>query len=501
LRLPWPLPGQRGTTPIQPLAPTLLDPQAALDYSQLEFQPGTPPLQAQDQHQKQRIEPFRASGDPVAFPRPRQGSSQGSRAGQARTILGPDLPSGGRQAGSRRSPKPLNGRRGRFQSNAAGAGVPLTSKSGPRPQRMPVPPSAKELGDRGKPRRPQSPRLKAMVYTLRLLILSVGVGVLAGTLLSVWDPASRLTASNSQQTVQASPSPSVGSLAQMTTAGSEIQPLKAAIQDLAAKTPQLSPGVFLLDLNTNAYVDLNGGTSFAAASTIKLPVLIAFFQDVDQGKVRLDEMLTLSPSVIAKEAGDLQYQPVGTQINALETAVRMITISDNTATNMLIERLGGKEALTTRFQSWGLTATVLRNLLADVAGTNTTTAQEMVWLLSRINRGDFVSMTSRDRIIDILRQTQSTGLLPSGLGTDAKIAHKTGTLGVLLADVGMVDLPNGKRYAIAVLVKRPFQDEAAAQLIQQISKTAYEYFSKPQPAPSPLGFVPAAPTAAPVGAR
>lgn len=329
-----------------------------------------------------------------------------------------------------------------------------------------------------------------MVYALRLLILSVGVGVLAGTLLSVWDPASRPVANNSQQMVVATPSPAANALDQLTVRGSEIQPLKTTIQALAFKTPQLAPGVFVLDLNTNAYLDLGGSTLFSAASTVKLPVLIAFFQDVDAGKLKLEEMLTLSQTAIAKEAGDLQYQPIGTQISALETAARMITVSDNTATNMLIERLGGKESLTARFKSWGLSATVLNNLLADIEGTNTTTAKEMVWLLDQINQGKLVSMVSRDRILDIMRQTQSTGLLPGGLGPEAKIAHKTGTLSALLADVGVVDLPNGKRYAIAVLVKRPPQDEAASELIRQISKVTYDYFTQPQTASVPAALSP-----------
>ncbi len=478
----------------------------------------------------QRIEPFPASGKPVALPRRRdlgQGlGPSGDRAnypsdysseyasghpsGHAseyaqdyttdyfsepeRTVLDTEFsPQFGRSGyvagksgskpGSKSPGQPQQRRRSLRTSTPnhrrkplpedAIAVVTFKSKSGPRPQRG----SSQKKG--GRSRRPQSRQMKAMVYTVRMLILSVGVGVLAGTLLSVWDPASRLTASNSQQTVKTSPSAAPSVPLAIAALGQEIQPLKAAIQALAFKTPQLAPGVFVMDLDTNAYLDLGGSTLFSAASTIKLPILIAFFQDVDQGKIRLDEMLALQQSQIATGSGEMQSLPPGTRMTAWDIALKMITISDNTATNMLIDRLGGKDVLDARFKSWGLTLTALNNRLPDIEGTNTTSAKELAGLLARINQGDLVSMNSRDRVLNILQQTVSTELLPSGLGADAKIAHKTGTIGVMLGDAGMVDLPNGKRYAIAVLVKRPFQDEAAAELIRQISKTTYDYFTKP----------------------
>jgi beta-lactamase class A len=73
-------------------------------------------------------------------------------------------------------------------------------------------------------------------------------------------------------------------------------------------------------------------------------ILIALFEAVDTGKVRLDELLTVGRSTITEGSGDLQYS-AGKQITALETANKMITISDNTATNMIIKRLGGIQYL------------------------------------------------------------------------------------------------------------------------------------------------------------
>jgi len=77
------------------------------------------------------------------------------------------------------------------------------------------------------------------------------------------------------------------------------------------------------------------------------------FQDVDAGKIRLDEMLTIKQELIGGGSGSITIQTSWNEVHRAETATKMITISDNTATNMLIARLGGAAALNQRFQSWG----------------------------------------------------------------------------------------------------------------------------------------------------
>lgn len=335
------------------------------------------------------------------------------------------------------------------------------------------------------PSRRRSPGMSAILYAMRMAILSVGIGVLVGTLLSVRDPASLSLAGSSQQPVkQANASginPTPTPLPALT---QEISPLKSAVQTIvtqnAAQTPPLGPGVFLLDLENSAYVDINGSSPQAAASTIKIPVLVAFFQDVDAGKIRLDEMLTLKKELIGSGSGELQYQSPGTQFTALEVVTKMITISDNTATNLLIARMGGIGAMNQRVASWGLTATKINNLLPDLEGTNTTSAKDLGLLVARLSQGELVSMKSRDRLFDIMRHTVTDTLLPRGLGEGATIAHKTGDIGTSIGDIGLIDLPNGKRYAAAVLVKRSFNDPRAGELIRQISRAAYQHFSGAQ---------------------
>lgn len=352
-----------------------------------------------------------------------------------------------------------------------------------RVQRQPSPKMVKRVSRKTR----LKPMARAILYTIRLLIVGVGIGAIVGTVLSVLDPATRMTPTTS------TPANNTRSTQSQTTANNlaaglyltqEITPLKTAVQDLAAANPNLTPGVFLVDLDTGSYVDINGDSSLPAASTIKVPILIAFFQDVDAGKIRLDEILTMQQEMIAGGSGNMRFKPAGTQYAALEVAKNMMTISDNTATNMLIARLGGIEAINQRFRSWGLTSTAIRNPLPDLSGTNTTSPKELVNLLAMVSQGKLVSMRSRDQILDIMRQTERDHLLPSGLGTGARAYHKTGDIGTLLADAGVIDTPTGKRYVAAVMIQRPNNDPRAEKLISSISRAAYQQFTQTPATPS-----------------
>lgn len=357
------------------------------------------------------------------------------------------------------------------------------------PSQHSKPPAA----SRQKSRQRKGP-LSPLVYGTRLLILGIGLGVVVGTLLSIWDPANHQpsgvpqTAKSAQIDTaivsQAPANPSSGSLTALKLA-QEIPRLKTEISSIVSQNTQLSAGIFVLDLDSGAYVNLNGTSTQASASTIKIPILVAFLQDVEAGKIELDEKLTLKSEYIASGSGNMQRKKPGTKYTALETATKMITSSDNTATHMLIDRLGGIEPLNQRFREWGLTVTAIRNDLPDTGGTNTTSPKELATLMARVMQGDLLSASSRDRMVDIMRQTENRNLLPKGVGKGAKIAHKTGHIGSMLADAGIVELPNGKRYIVAAMVKRPRNHAKAQELIQKVSRAAYQYFSKSSENPHP----------------
>lgn len=261
--------------------------------------------------------------------------------------------------------------------------------------------------------------------------------------------------------------------------GQEMTMLKSQIASLVTKYAYLSPGMFFMEVETGNYLDINGEKSFPAASTIKLPVLMALFQAVDTGKVRLDDTLTVRRDLIASGSGDLQHRPQA-KLSVLKTATMMIAISDNTGTNMIIDKLGGRKALNSKFKSWGLRKTAINRLLGDFKGANTTSPADLVRLSALLAKHQLISEASRGKVLDILNQTENRRLLPAGLGKGAAIAHKTGTLGRLIGDAGIVEMPNGKLYLAGIFVRRSYNDLRARDFVQAVSKLTYNYINNRQ---------------------
>jgi beta-lactamase class A len=325
-------------------------------------------------------------------------------------------------------------------------------------------------------RRPTSP----LVQATRYLILGVGIAVIAGTVLSAFNSLTRPTpeANSQEQLKEASLAVKTPIIPQGLKLNQEITELKTAIQSLASKNATLTPGVFLFDVDTGNYVDFNGDTVLGAASTIKTPILAAFFQAIDEGKVRLDDKVTLKKEHLGGGSGELQDQKPGKQFSALDVANKMIVISDNTATNMLIELLGGMEVLNDKFKQWGLAHTQLQNVLPDLEGTNKTTAKDLVNIMAQMNQSQLISLKSRDRALNIMTQTRNDTLLPQGLEKGATIAHKTGTIDTIAADVGIIDMPNGRRYLLGVIVQHPKTKRKAEKFIQDVSSLVYKHFNE-----------------------
>ncbi len=336
-----------------------------------------------------------------------------------------------------------------------------------------IPNIKKDSGRKERPRRSPEPKpTPRILYLVRLVIFGIGIGAITGTILSVADPA------NQQANIsQVNPTSAMTTTTPARPSPTEMADLKAKIAEVLKPATKFQAGVFVVDLDNNTFVDINADTPYPAASTIKFPVLVAFLQDVDSGKVSLDESLILERKHLAQGSGDLQEQPANSRHQAWVVAEKMMIISDNTATNMLLDRLGGLEALNQRFQSWGLINTKFQAPLPDLGGTNLSTPKELTQLMVMIEQGSLLSRRSRDRLLDIMQRTENRSLLPQGIDKNAKIAHKTGNIATLVADVGLVDLPSGKRYAIAIMVKRPRNDQQALELVRQISRMVYTHLS------------------------
>ena len=306
-------------------------------------------------------------------------------------------------------------------------------------------------------------------------------------------------------------------------------PGDASVESLAREIERLSHGsggvvgVSALHLETGRRLSLRGGERFPMASSYKVPIAVELLRRVDAGEISLDTMVTLKPGDLhpgSGTLGDLFNKP-GVSLSVRNLLELMLLISDNSATDLVLERAGGGGAVTARMKALGLEGIdVTRptvNLIADWAGLktlppvsewsqalwgplfeavpeaeakvaaaafdkdsrDTATPEAMVELLAKIHHKSLHKPETAELLLDIMRRCQTgehrlKGLLPDG----AIVAHKTGTIGGTTNDVGILTLPQGAGHvAIAVFVKESTQPVADRErVIAQIARAVHDFF-------------------------
>ena len=251
--------------------------------------------------------------------------------------------------------------------------------------------------------------------------------------------------------------------------------LKQKLQALGNNYKSLSPSIFVWDFNSGRYMDLNAETPYPAASIIKLPVLVSLFKNTEIEATNLYDDMTLTEYYRSSGSGQMQYQPAGTKYTVDNLAKVMMQNSDNTATNMLIAKLGSMNSVNADIRKWGLQNTYIKTWLPDLSGTNTTSARDIAKILCNLDNPAFLNVNSRSYIYDYMSHIKNNGLIPKGLPEGTPFVHKTGDIGSMLGDAGIVHMSNGNRYAVVIMVKRPHNSPQAVTYIQQASKIIYDY--------------------------
>ena len=249
---------------------------------------------------------------------------------------------------------------------------------------------------------------------------------------------------------------------------SRAQSLDAKIQAAIAGFPG-SVGIFAKNLDSGATYALHADDRVRTASTIKLAVLAATFAAVAEGKVKWTDLSTLRDSdkvsgsgVIGNEFADGDKLPLSDLIHL------MIVLSDNTATNLVLDRITA-DYVNEQMDKLGLKQTrSMRKVRGDGVdlkapsgyskagrdpenvkfGLGSTTPREMVTLLEKIEHGDVVSADASHEMIKILKRQQDHNGIARRTG-ETPVANKAGALDHLRADVGIVYSKNG-RIAMAI---------------------------------------------------
>jgi beta-lactamase class A len=226
--------------------------------------------------------------------------------------------------------------------------------------------------------------------------------------------------------------------------------------------------VYAKNLGTGRSYALNADERVQTASTIKLPIMAGVFAAVEAGKAKWTEELTLTQDERVSGSGILGDLSNGVKLPIRDLVHLMIVVSDNTATNMILERFTA-DAVNVELDKLGLPKTrSLRKVRGDGNdlkppsgwsaagrlpenqgfGIGVSTPREMVTLLEKIDRGDVVSPAAAKEMIEILKRQQYRDGIARHLG-EIPVASKSGALDSLRSDVGIVYSPQGK-IAIAI---------------------------------------------------
>ena len=241
------------------------------------------------------------------------------------------------------------------------------------------------------------------------------------------------------------------------------QKIRAAIAPFPGKVY-----LFAKNLDTGQSYALNADERVTTASTIKLPILAGVFAAVEAGKAKWTEELTLTQADRVSGSGILGEISNGVRLPIRDVLHLMIVLSDNTATNMIIERFTA-DLVNAEMDRLGLRQTrSLRKVRGDgndlkpptgwsaagklpenqKFGIGVSTPREMVLLLEKLERGEVVNAAASKEMIEILKRQQYREGIARHLG-ETPVASKSGALDHLRSDVGIVYSPRG-RIAIAM---------------------------------------------------
>lgn len=236
-------------------------------------------------------------------------------------------------------------------------------------------------------------------------------------------------------------------------------------------------GLYLEDLAAGQTFTVNPDRVFPSASVIKIPILAALFNLAEEGKVNLEDEITIKPENRVGGCGVLSELNPNLRLTVLDVATLMIIQSDNAATNELIDLIG-MDRVNGFARELGLEQTRLQRKMMDSEAVkagrdNFTSPRDTGKLLRLLVEGKVVNKEASENVLDIMKRQQLRNKLPALLPEDVVIAHKTGDLHLLEHDVGVFFLPE-RTYILAIFTNKLATNAAGVSLINQVSRLVYD---------------------------
>lgn len=255
-------------------------------------------------------------------------------------------------------------------------------------------------------------------------------------------------------------------------------------------------GVYFEDITDGAKIMLNENITFSAASTIKIPLVALGLKLYEEGKFGLNDEIEMKTQNRVGGTGVLKTLNKNYKPTILDLMTLAITVSDNAATNELVDLVGGFDKINDFNKSLNLNETKFQRKMLDLKALqegkdNFTSAKDLGTILSLIAKDECVSKESSELLIKMMKMQQFRqklpNLIPAVTSYDSKatadlpddgkvlVANKTGDLWKVQHDVGIFILPKGERYVISVFSQKLAEDHEGIETISKISKTVYEY--------------------------
>jgi beta-lactamase class A len=240
-------------------------------------------------------------------------------------------------------------------------------------------------------------------------------------------------------------------------------------------------GVAILDLTDGHKYLLHPNDVFAQASSIKICVLAELYRQAQQNKLKLTDIYTVNAADLVQDSDIMGgLTPGVTKITLRDLATMMVAVSDNSATNVLIDRVG-MENVNAWLDSIGLTHTRLRRKMMDLKAAsegreNVSTPAEMMTLLETIYRGKVLNKELTEDFFKVLA-THKDSWIPRDLPDELKSANKPGALEGVRNDSGVIFVDK-RPYVLCVMTSYLRRERDGEEAISKISLAAFRLFDR-----------------------
>lgn len=238
-------------------------------------------------------------------------------------------------------------------------------------------------------------------------------------------------------------------------------------------------GIYVKDLTNGEIFAVNADTIFPQASSIKIPILIALMRQAQAGTINLSDRVEIHRAGLVGGSGVLQFfSDGGSSVSLRDLAVLMIVLSDNSATNLLIDRVGMSN-VNSMLDSLGLHQTRLARKMIDVAAEradreNHSTPREMATLVEMLSDGKLLDLEHTKSALEILEYPKESPLR-AGVPENVTVAEKPGSLSGAQCDTGIVFL-EGRPYILSVMTTYNSADGDPA--ITAVSRRVFAFFDR-----------------------